>query len=182
MMEMTRTLKRTLAIAMIVMAPLALRAQETKSSDAPASSAVGQSDTSDIQQVMNSYHEAVASHDGAKLASLFLPDASLWLNVLTDRVYEHVKAEKPSASKIKVGNYQDFAKTVSTTTKNFDPHHTNLVIHTDGTIATVYFDYVFFVDGQAENRGSESWQLVKGADGWRIASIIYSSDPPIAQK
>jgi transcriptional regulator with XRE-family HTH domain len=30
-------------------------------------------------------------------------------------------------------------------------------------------------------RGSETWQLVKAADGWRIASIIYSSEPPVRQ-
>jgi hypothetical protein len=70
---------------------------------------------------------------------------------------------------------------VSATTKSFDPEHSNVVIHTDGTIAAVYFDFVFNVDGKANNRGSETWQLVKSADGWRIASIIYSSEPPVQQ-
>ncbi len=44
-----------------------------------------------------------------------------------------------------------------------------------------YFDFVFNLDGKANNRGSETWQLVKAADGWRIASIIYSSEPPVQQ-
>jgi hypothetical protein len=56
-----------------------------------------------------------------------------------------------------------------------------LVIHADGTIAAVYFDFVFNVDGKANNRGSETWQLVKADNGWRIASIIYSSEPPVRQ-
>jgi hypothetical protein len=62
-------------------------------------------------------------------------------------------------------------------TKSFDPQHSNVAIHTDGTIAAVYFN----VDGKANNRGSETWQLVKAADGWRIASIVYSSEPPVQQ-
>jgi hypothetical protein len=176
-MEMKHRLRYAVAIAAMAVASLALRAQETKSLDVPASNAAGHSDRSDIEQVMNSFHEALISHDGARLSNLFLPDASLWLNVLTDQAYEHVKAGTSSPPKVRVSNYHDFAKFVSTTTKNLDARHTNIVVHTDGTIATVYFDFVFFIDGQEENRGSETWQLVKGVDGWRIASIVYSSNP-----
>lgn len=37
------------------------------------------------------------------------------------------------------------------------------------------------IDGKAENRGSETWQLVKTVGGWRIAAINYSSDPAVQQ-
>ena len=116
--------------------------------------------------------------DGTALSTLFLPDANLWLNVLTDSAYTRAQSNSATAQKVRVSNYRDFAKLVSSTTKSFDPEHSNVVIHTDGTIAAVYFDFVFNVDGKANNHGSETWQLVKAADGWRIASIIYSSEPP----
>jgi hypothetical protein len=180
-MEMSRTLKYTLAVGALAIASLALRAQATQSPGVPASSAAGQSDKNEIEQVMSSYHEAVVSHDGARLSSLFLPEGTLWLNVLTDNAYEHARAGTSPPPKVKVSNYRDFAKFVSTTTKSLDPRHINVVIHTDGTIATVYFGFVFLIDGQEENRGSETWQLVKGTDGWRIASIVYSSDPTAAK-
>jgi hypothetical protein len=45
--------------------------------------------------------------------------------------------------KVKVGNYQDFAKFVSGTTKALDLRHTNIVTDTNGTVASVYFDFVF---------------------------------------
>lgn len=131
-----------------------------------------------VEQVMSQYHAAILAHDGTALAKLFLPDASLWLNVLTDSAYARARAKSATAQKVRVGNCHDFAKLVSTTTKSFDPEHSNVVIHTDGTIAAVYFDFVFNVDGNANNHGSETWQLVKAADGWRIASIVYSSEPP----
>jgi hypothetical protein len=131
----------------------------------------------EIEEVMDEFHQAVTTHDGARLAKLFLPEGSLWLNVLTDNAYERTLHQNPSAVKVKVGNYQDFAKFVSTTTKALDPRHTNIVIHTDGTVAAVFFDFVFYIDGQSENHGSETWQLVRQTDGWRIAAITYSSDP-----
>ena len=130
---------------------------------------------------MKQYHAAILAHDGTALSSLFLPDANLWLKVLTDSAYAGAQSKSATAQKIRVSNYRDFAKLVSTTTRNFAPEHSNVVIHTAGTIAAVYFDFVFNVDGKANNRGSETWQLVKAADGWRIAPIIYSSEPPVQQ-
>ena len=172
-----------LALFAIALSPIALTAQT------PAPSA-GQTQTASdrhanqtaIEQVMKQYHAAILAHDGTALSGLFLPDANLWLNVLTDSAYARAQANSPTAQKVRVSNYKDFAKLVSTTLKSFDPEHSNVVIHTDGTIAAVYFDFVFNVAGKANNRGSETWQLVKAADGWRIASIIYSSEPPPSQQ
>lgn len=134
-------------------------------------------DSVDVQHVMDAYHEAVVSHDGARLAALFLPKGGVWLNVLSDDAYTLVKAKSPDAAKVKVGSYADFAKLVSTAKGNFNPTHTHMQMHSDGSIASVYFDFIFLIDGKEQNRGSEAWQLVKGSDGWRIAAITYSSNP-----
>ncbi|MGB8441899.1 MAG: hypothetical protein WA867_17330 [Candidatus Acidiferrales bacterium] len=135
------------------------------------------SDTVDVQHLIEDYHEAVVSHDGARLARLFIPEGSMWLNVLSDEAYARAKAKSPDAVKIRVGSYKDFAKLVSTSTASFNPTHTHLQENSDGTIASVYFDFVFLIDGKAENHGSETWVLVKGTDSWRIAPITYSSNP-----
>ena len=168
-----------LALCALALLPIALTAQTPVPSAAQTQTANDrQAEGTAIEQVVKRYHAAILAHDGTTLSGLFLPDANLWLNVLTDSAYAGAQAKSPTAQKVRVSNYRDFAKLVSTTTKNFDPERSNVVIHTDGTIAAVYFDFVFNVDGKANNRGSETWQLVKAADGWRIASIIYSSEPP----
>lgn len=135
-------------------------------------------DSVDVQHVLDAYHAAVVGHDGARLAALFLPDG-VWLNVLSDETYAAAKVKSPEAQKIRVGSYADFARLVTNAKGSFDPTHTNMTISSDGTIASVYFDFVFLVDGKAQNRGSEAWQLVKGSEGWRIAAISYSSHPPL---
>lgn len=138
------------------------------------------SDTVDVQHVIDAYHEAVLSHDGPRLARLFIPQGSMWLNVLSDDAYARAKAKSPDAVKIRLGSYTDFAKLVSTSKASFNPTHTHLQENSDGTIASVYFDFVFLVDGKEQNRGSETWVLVKGIDGWRIAAITYSSNPHVS--
>jgi len=136
------------------------------------------SDTVDVQHVIDAYHEAVLAHDGDRLAHLFLPQGGMWLNVLSDDTYARAKAKSPDAAKVRVGSYKDFVKLVSISKASFNPTHTHLQQNSDGTIASVYFDFVFVINGKAENRGSETWVLVKGSEGWRIAAITFSSNQP----
>ena len=171
-----------LALCALAFLPIVLTAQTPVTSSTQTQTAIDhRADKAAIEQAMKQYHVAILGHDGTTLSGLFLPDANLWLNVLTDSAYAQAQAKSATAQKVRISSYQDFAKLVATTPKSFDPEHSNVVIHTDGTVAAVYFDFVFNVDGKATNRGSETWQLVKAADGWRIASIIYSSQPPMQQ-
>ena len=134
-------------------------------------------DTSDVAHVMSAFHDAVVKHDADRLSALFIPEGSTWLNVLKDEPYARAKAAKPDQAKVRVSTYKDFVKFLSASKANLDPQHQHVKIHSDGTIASVYFDFVFVIDGKVENHGSETWQLVKGANGWRIVAITYSSDP-----
>lgn len=139
--------------------------------------ALASTDSADVQKVMDTFHSAVVNHDGAQIAALFIPEGSTWLNVLSDEAYAHAKAKSPSAAKIRVGSYKEFASFVSNSKVSLEPRHSRVRIYSDGTIATAYFDFEFVIDGKLENRGSETWQLVKGPEGWRIAAVTYSSDP-----
>lgn len=176
---MLRQLMRTILASILVLIPLALQAQERKAITTSTGGITEQAYRAEIEGVMSSFHDAVTTHDGERLSKLFLADASLWLNVLTDQAYDLTKSKSPATSKVRVSDYHSFAKFVSTTTKSLDPRHANVAIHTDGTIATVYFDFVFLIDNHEENRGSETWQLVRSVEGWKIASIVYSSNPTV---
>lgn len=121
-------------------------------------------DTAPIEQVMSDFHQAVATHDGEKLKSFFLPQAA-WFNVSSD------------SGKLRPGSYQDFAAFVSQNKADIDPNHTEVELRSDGTVATAWFRFRFMIGGEEKNRGHETWQLVKTEQGWRIASIAYSSDP-----
>ena len=169
-----------LALCALALLPMAAIAQTPSPSMAHTETAnENHAEDAAIEHVMKQFHDAVVAHDGAALSGLFLPDANIWLNVLTDAVYERMQAKAAKTPKVRVSSCRDFAKFVSTTPKALDPEHRNVVIHTDGTIAAVYFNFVFKIDGKDENRGSETWQLVKAVDGGRIAAISYSSDPAV---
>ena len=141
------------------------------------SAALSASATAEIEHLMGDFHQARASHNGARVSSMFIDEGSTWFNVLSDAAYARARAKNPSALKVRHSSFQEFAKLVSSSHASLDPQHSNGQIHTDGTIASAYFNYVFFIDGKPENQGSETWQLVKATGGWKIAAIMYSSNP-----
>jgi len=134
-------------------------------------------DSVDVDHVIAAYHEAVVSHDAERLKALFV-EGSAWFSALTDEGLQRVRARKPETPRMRPGSVHAFAEMVASKATQLDPRHTDLKIWTDGTVAAVTFKFRFFADGRETNRGSESWQLIKGDDGWRIVSIIYSSAPP----
>lgn len=142
-----------------------------------AAQASVETDTRDVETLIAAYHEAVVGHDGARLQALFVPTGSAWYNALSDEALARTRQAKPDAAKLRPGSVQAFAAIVSTSKAQMDPRHSNMTIRSDGTIATVCFDFSFLIDGKEQNRGSESWQLVRDTGGWRIVSIVYSSTP-----
>ena len=44
----------------------------------------------------------------------------------------------------------------------------------DGPVAMVWADFSLFVDGARSHCGVDIFTLVKGSDGWKIATITYS--------
>src|SRR5260370_15060499 len=117
----------------------------------PASTA---SDTVDVQHVIDAYHEAVLTHDGSRQARLFIPQGSMWLNVLSDDAYARAKAKSPDAVKIRVGSSTQISQRWFRLQRPPSIRRTHLQENSDGTIASVYFDLVFLVDGKEQNRGS----------------------------
>ena len=144
---------------------------------APANASTA-ADTADITHLIDAYHQAVVGHDAGRLAALFTGSDAAWSSVLSDRGVARVRAAKPNSPRIRAGGLAAFLTMVGAGRPQLDPQHDHLVIRSDGSIATVTFDFRFFIDGVEQNHGAESWQLVKSDDGWRIASIVYSSTPP----
>src|SRR5580700_10458110 len=137
------------------------------------------SDTVDVQHVIDAYHEAVLTHDGSRLANLFIPQGSMWLNVLSDEAYARAKAKSPDAVKVRVGSYTDFAKLVFDLKGQLqsDAHicSRTATVRSRRCTLTSYSSQTERQQIAAARLGS----LVKGTDGWRIAAITYSSNPPM---
>jgi hypothetical protein len=133
-----------------------------------------EADVAAINKVVEQFKAAIIAHDGKTLGSLFLQDHDSWLSVADAPTWAAVKARNPAARKILPDSWKKFAEFIQTTPKPVEERFYNVRIDTNGAVGSVYFDFDFLIDGQVTNRGSESWQLVRAEDGWKISSMLYS--------
>ena len=133
-----------------------------------------QADVAAINKVVEQFKAAIIAHDGKTLGSLFLQDHDSWLSVADEQTWAAVKARHPTAPKMLGGSWRKFADFVQNSPTPVEERFYNVRIDTNGTVASVWFDFDFLVDGKVTNRGSESWQMVLAEDGWKISSMLFS--------
>lgn len=131
-------------------------------------------DIAAINAVVNQFKAAIIARDGKTLGSLFLQDHDSWLSVADDAVWAKVKARHPNARKVQPSSWKKFAEFIQNADKPVEERFYNVRIDTNGAVASVWFDFDFLEDGKVTNRGSESWQMVRAEDGWKISSMLYS--------
>jgi opacity protein-like surface antigen len=159
---------KKLATAMALVAALSGTARAADTHEAQAQ----------VRQVVERFRTAVIAHDQAALEALFVPEGGAWFEVLGEGAFQRIKAEKPDLSRVHADSYRHFAAFVGGSKQAIEERFDNVRIHTDGAVASVYFDFVFLVDGKPNNVGSETWQLVHTNEGWRISAMAYSDNPP----
>lgn len=130
-----------------------------------------------IEQVVERFQAAIIAHDKSALEDMFVADGGSWFDVLGEDAYRQIKARRPEMSRVHADNYHHFAAFVGDSKQQVEEKFSNVHIQTDGTIASVYFDFSFLMDGKVSNVGSETWQLVNTGEGWKISAMAYSSYP-----
>lgn len=74
---------------------------------------------------------------------------------------------------LRTESVDDFVKFIGTPHKErFDERIVFTKILIDGPLASVWTDYKFYLDDKFSHCGVNSFQLVKGEQGWQIAHII----------
>ncbi|TQK02718.1 nuclear transport factor 2 family protein [Herbaspirillum sp. SJZ107] len=131
-------------------------------------------DVAGIRQVVQQFQAAIIAHDGKTLGSLFLQEHGSWLEVFDTATYEDVKKRHPDAKKVMHSSWKEFADDIQKSTKAVEERFYNVRIDTNGAVGSVYFDFDFIQDGKVSNRGSETWQMVRAEDGWKIGSMLFS--------
>lgn len=134
-----------------------------------------------IEQVIERFKAAIVAHDQQGLEALFVPEGGSWFEVLGEDAFHRIRARKPDLSRVHPDSYRHFASFVGGAKQRVEEKFENVRIHTDGAVASVYFDFVFLTDGKRNNVGSETWQLVHTNEGWKISAMAYSSYPDRAR-
>ncbi|MDB5960958.1 MAG: hypothetical protein JWP59_2252, partial [Massilia sp.] len=134
-----------------------------------------ETDAAAIGAVVEQFKSAIIAHDGDTLRSLFLQDHDSWLAVADEATFSAAKARNPAARKVMPSTWKQFAEFVQNSPKPVEERFYKVRIDTNGAVGAVWFDFDFLIDGKVSNRGSESWQMVRTENGWKISSMLYSA-------
>ncbi|MCS0588975.1 nuclear transport factor 2 family protein [Massilia norwichensis] len=133
-------------------------------------------DVAAINRVVEQFKAAIVAHDGKTLDTLFLQDHDSWLVVaaVDDATWATVKERNPKARRVLADSRKQFVEFVQNNPKSIEERFYNVRIDTNGAVGSVWFDFDFVQDGKVTNRGSETWQMVRAEDGWKIGAMLYS--------
>lgn len=111
-----------------------------------------------VQQLFN----AMSAHDAQAAAALFIPDATL-VSVRPD-------------GKSSTIPYQDWIERLRTSQNTWLERMWNPKVLEHGSIAVVWAEYDFHLNGKFSHCGIDSFNLLRTGTGWKIAGVMFTSD------
>ncbi len=116
-----------------------------------------------IKAVINRFFEGMEKGDTALLKSSCTPTM----------VLQTYMADKEGKFQVYTQEYADFVAMVSTpSTDQYDERIKFEAIHAEKSLASVWTPYSFYINGKRSHCGTNSFQLVKTTEGWKIQYII----------
>jgi hypothetical protein len=121
------------------------------------------SDEKDAVATVQKMFDGMAAHDAAMIRSTMLPDARLYA----------VREQGAPTSKAA----EDFATQIGAIKGDLLERFTSKPsVSVEGRMAQVWGEYEFLHDGKFTHCGVDSVSLFKTADGWKIATIVYTAE------
>lgn len=127
-----------------------------------------------VLAVVQRLFDAMAARDSAAALSVLLPEGRYF-------------SVRENGAQVTVGgtSHKEFAERLASGKGQMLERMSSPQVLVHGRIAVVWTPYDFHRDGKYSHRGVDAFQLVKTAEGWKIASFMYTIEgltlPPAAQ-
>lgn len=135
----------------------------------------------EIQLVIDQFRESIVEKDKDKFLATFLHNSVTWQAATSDEKHALEIKSDPEARKVAYDpgdTPEAFIDGIVRSQARIEETFSGVEIDSDGTVASVAFDFEFLVNGKATNVGREYWLLVKTTTGWKIAAVTWSRNTP----
>lgn len=101
-------------------------------------------------------------------------DSTLLLSACTDDpILQTISVDKQGNVRVLTEDFREFVRFITTPSQNrYEERIRFSAIHAEEALASVWTPYEFFVNGKRVHCGTNSFQLVKTAAGWKIQYIL----------
>ena len=142
------------------------------------------SENSGINEVFSAFFESIKNKDKASFLNLFHPSNVAWVGVYSDESIEILRSrygKEVFKPKDVSSTPTEFIDNIVSSPFEITEEYHNVKVFGDSNVATVIFDYSYFLGDFKSNWGLETWLLVKTDNGWKISavnfSMTYSTEP-----
>lgn len=129
----------------------------------------------ELQKVLDTFMNSLKTKDSTSLYNLFYEGEVTWVGVYKDKTQQRRLEKDPNALNYKTADYKTWFRSTTKGTVKEEKFY-NVNIDTDGSIASITFDFSFWAGGKKGLWGKESWGLVKIDGEWKITSVIFSME------
>ena len=117
-------------------------------------------------QPINALFAGIAAHDGAAISALLVPNGGA-----------SVVTEGPNGSRtVQRRSWAELLARVTTSHDKLEERLIDPAIESDGSVAMVWGNFVFLVNGKVDHCGTDHFNLVRDSSGaWKIADASWSN-------
>ena len=115
-----------------------------------------------INHLMRGFFEAMRQQDTVFLAGAFYPDAQMYTVIKND--FNGISIGK--------NGVPEFIQRVGESKQVLDERIAAPIVNVDGSMATAWVPYQFFIDGEFHHCGVNAFQFVQTSSGWKISHIM----------
>ena len=119
-----------------------------------------------IISVVNQFFAVLASRSVEDAREILVPEGAAFS-----------LREKDNQTLLRFTAFQDLIKSLAESKKNYKEVMTNPTVLIHNTIAVVWAEYKFYIDGEFSHCGVDAFNLVKTNNAWKISGIIYTVEP-----
>jgi serine beta-lactamase-like protein LACTB, mitochondrial len=131
------------------------------------------SEKNKINFILNEFMQCIETKDSIKMYKMFHKGPVTWIGVYREATQSERLKKDSLTMNYKISDYKTWFRNVCKPDPRREDFN-NIQIIEDGNIASVTFDYSFWVNNKKGNWGKEFWHLVKEKENWKIASVIFS--------
>jgi len=101
-------------------------------------------------------------------------DSVLLLGACTDApILQTISVDKQGSTTVLTEDFREFVRFITTPSQNkYDERVQFSAVHVEASLASVWAPYKFYLNGKLSHCGTNSFQLVRTAAGWKIQYII----------
>jgi len=129
-----------------------------------------------IKEVLEIFMNAIETKDSIKIYSLFHDAPVAWVGVYKEMSQNKIlEKDNTKINSFRNSDYKTWFRKIMKGDLKQESFY-NVEIIEDGAVASVTFDYSFWLNGKKNNWGKEFWHMIKVNENWKIVSVVFSMD------